>query len=226
MLDTFRVAKPGAAFYRSQISPKVAPVIVPAFYWDFGPDSPPTGPGANAMFATNCDQLVVYIDGQPLATATPDTTDYGNLPYPPVLVDLTVDGATLPELAVLGYYAGSHVATLQMSADTATDHLVLDLEDAKIVGDGTDATRLGFRALDVYGNQRPYVAGDVTVSLTGPATLVGQTPFAFATYGGVGAVIIRSEPGRTGVVTVTASHPTLGTATAKLTVVKPTGRYL
>ena len=56
--------------------------------------------------------------------------------------------------------------------------------------------------------------------------IVGQNPFQFATYGGVGAVIIRSEADRNGVVTVTASHPTLGTATAKLTVVKPTGLHL
>jgi beta-galactosidase len=226
VLDTFRVPKPGAAFYRSQVSPRVAPVIVPAFYWDFGPSSPVTGPGANAMLATNCDQLSVYIDGQLLAVATPDTTNFGNLPYPPVLVDLTVDGPTLPELTVLGYSAGSRVATLQMSANPATDRLVLDLEDAKIVGDGTDATRLGFRALDAYGNQRPYVAGEVTMSLTGPATIVGQNPFAFVIYGGVGAVIIRSEAGRSGVVSVRASHPTLGTATAKLTVVKSSGRHL
>jgi beta-galactosidase len=226
VLDTFRVLKPGASFYRSQVSPQVAPVIVPAFYWDFGPNSPATGPGPNAILATNCDQLSVYVDGQLLAVATPDTVNYGNLPYPPVLVDLTVDGSTLPELTVLGYYAGSQVATLQMSANPATDRLVLDLEDAKITGDGTDATRLGFRALDAYGNQRPYVAGDVTVSLTGPATIVGQNPFQFATYGGVGALIIRSQADRSGAVTVTASHPTLGTATAKLTVAKSSGLHL
>jgi beta-galactosidase len=226
VLDTFRVLKPGASFYRSQVSPQVAPVIVPAFYWDFGPNSPATGPGPNAILATNCDQLSIYIDGQPLTVATPDITNFGDLPYPPVLVDLTVDGSTLPELTVLGYSAGSQVATLQMSANPATDRLVLDLEDAKIVGDGTDATRLGFRALDAYGNQRPYVAGEVTMSLTGPATIVGQNPFAFVIYGGVGAVIIRSEAGRSGVVSVRASHPTLGTATAKLTVVKSSGRHL
>jgi beta-galactosidase len=226
VLDTFRVPKPGASFYRSQLSPLVAPVIVPAFYWDFGPNSPATGPGANAILATNCDQLSVYIDGQLVAVAAPDTTNFGNLPYPPVLVDLTVDGSTLPELTVLGYYAGSQVATLQMSANPATDRLVLDLEDAKIAGDGTDATRLGFRALDAHGNQRPYVAGEVTLSLSGPATIIGQNPFQFATYGGVGAVVIRSEADRSGVATVTARHPTLGSATAKLAIVKPTGPYL
>jgi beta-galactosidase len=226
VLDTFRVPKPGASFYRSQMSPLVSPVIIPAFYWDFGPGSPPTGPGANAILATNCDQLDVYVAGQLLTTATPDTADFGNLPYPPVLVDLTVDGSTLPALTVVGYHQGTQVTTLQMSADTSTDRLVIDLEDTTIVGDGSDVTRLSFRALDAYGNQRPYVSGDVTISVSGPAAIVGENPFAFATYGGVGGVVIRSEAGRTGKVTVTASHPTLGTASAKLTVAKPTRLYL
>ena len=226
VLDTFRVPKPGASFYRSQLSPLVAPVIIPAFYWDFGPSSPSTGPGPDAILATNCDQLYVYVDGELLTVATPDTADYGNLPFPPALVDLTVDGSTRPTLTVDGYYRGSHVATLQMSSDTSTDRLGIDLDDAKIVGDGSDATRLTFRALDAYGNQRPYVAGNVSLSLRGPAVLLGQNPFAFQEYGGVGGAMIRSEAGRTGTVTVRANHTTLGSATARLRVVKATGSYL
>ncbi len=226
VLDTFRVPKPGASFYRSQLSPAVSPVIIPAFYWDFGPESPATGPGPDTILATNCDLLYVYVGGQLLTIATPDSADYGNLPYPPVLVDLTVDGSTLPELTVDGYSGGSHVATLQMSADTSSDRLVLDLEDATIAGDGSDATRLSFRALDAYGNQRPYVSGDVTLALSGPGVIVGQNPFAFETYGGVGGVLIRSVADRTGVVTVKAEHPTLGAASVKLRVLKPAGLYL
>ena len=226
MIDVFRVPKLGASFYRSQMSPLVAPVIVPAFYWDFGPNSPPGGPGPDSILATNCDQLHVYVNGQLLTEATPDTADFGNLPYPPVLVDLTVDGSTLPTLTVVGYYQGRQVATLQMSSNTATDRLGLELEDARIIGDGSDSTRLRFRALDAFGNQRPYVSGDVTLSLHGPAVIVGQNPFAFAAYGGVGAVIIRSQARRKGTVHVTARHPTLGAASARLTVAKATGKYL
>jgi beta-galactosidase len=226
VLDTFRVAKPGASFYRSQVSPVSNPVIIPAFYWDFGPNSPVTGPGANAMLFTNCDHLVIFVGAELVTVATPDTDDFGNLAYPPALVDLTVDGSTVPDLTVDGYYRGSLVATLRMSADTAHDRLVLDLEDETIEGDGSDATRLTFRAVDAYGNQRPYVSGRVTLSLTGPAVLIGQNPFAFQAYGGVGAVILRSEPGRTGLVKVTAKHHSLGQTTVKLNIVTPTGAFL
>jgi beta-galactosidase len=45
---------------------------------------------------------------------------------------------------------------------------------------------------------------------------VGDSPFAFADAGGVGAVWIRTLPGATGTITVNASHPALGTATATI----------
>ncbi len=71
----------------------------------------------------------------------------------------------------------------------------------------------------------PY--GQVTLSLTGPATLIGQNPFAFGSYGGVGGAFVRSVPGKTGQVTVTARHTTLGSASVQVTVAaaRP-GRYL
>ena len=93
-----------------------------------------------------------------------------------------------------------------------------DASPAPIVGDGTDMTRFTFRALDAYGNQRPYPSGDVTLTVTGPGILIGDNPFAFATYGGVGGAFIRSLPGAPGRVTVLAGHPTLGQASGTVTV--------
>ena len=58
------------------------------------------------------------------------------------------------------------------------------------------------------------------------AAIVGQNPFAFGQFGGVGGVIIRSEAGRSGTAHLTASHPTLGSAEATLTISKATGKHL
>ena len=41
---------------------------------------------------------------------------------------------------------------------------------------------------------------------------MGDNPFAFGQYGGLGAVWIRSQPGQPGAITLTASHPLLGQA--------------
>jgi beta-galactosidase len=221
VVDIFRVPKPGAAFYRSQVSPHVRAVVVPVFYWDFGPGSPPHGPGKDAMIATNCERLEIYVGDQHFATGMPDAQAYGHLAYPPVFVDLSIDGSALPELRIDGYVAGRRVASVHMSADKSRDRLVLTADDSSIHGDGTDATRVTFRALDAYRNQRPHVTGDVSLSLAGPAVLIGQNPFAFGKYGGVGGAFVRSLPRRSGQVTVSASHHALGRSTVTLTITPP-----
>ncbi|MGI9008453.1 MAG: glycoside hydrolase family 2 protein [Streptosporangiaceae bacterium] len=221
VLDFFRVPKPGAAFYRSQVSPAVRPVILPVFGWDFGPGSPPGGPGPEAMIATNCDRLELYVGGEHYATGTPDAKRFGNLDYPPVIADLSVDGSGLPELRIDGYASGRLAASVRMSADTSLDRLSLTADHQVIEADGTDCTRVTFLAVDAYGNQRPHVTGEVRLSLTGPAVLVGDNPFPFGTYGPVGGAFVRSVRGLTGPVIVAASHPLLGRSSVRLTVIPP-----
>ena len=96
--------------------------------------------------------------------------------------------------------------------------LLLAADDAEIAGDGVDATRLAFRAADRHGAPRPYVGGQVTLDVAGPALLIGDNPFDFAAAGGAGAVWIRSLPGSPGTVTVTATHPSLGRAVVRVRV--------
>jgi beta-galactosidase len=218
VVDLFRVPKPGAAIYQAQVDPAIAPVIAPAFYWDFGPTSPVTSL-PTAMICSNLDSLEVYVGGKPLTTVTPDTTHYGSLPYPPSFVDFSaIDGSALPELRIDGYLAGRKVASLSLDADPSRDRLQLTADDSVIDADGTDATRVAFRAVDRYGNARPYVDGLVTLSSTGPAMLVGDNPLDFGLTGGTGAVWIRSLPGSPGQVTVRASHPDLGDPGVTITV--------
>ena len=218
VVDLFRVPKPGAAIYQAQVDPAVAPVIAPAFYWDFGPTSPVTSL-PTAMICANLDSLEVYVGRKLLATVTPDTTDYGKLPYPPSFVDFSaVDGSTLPELRIDGYVAGRRVASRRFDADPSHDRLELIADDTVIDADGSDGTRVALRAVDRHGNARPYVDGLVTLSVRGPAVLVGDNPLDFGATGGTGAVWIRSLPGSPGVVRVRASHPVLGTAEVKLTI--------
>jgi beta-galactosidase len=210
--DGFRVPKPGAAIYQSQSDPSVAPVILPVFFWERGgavPAAPPT------MIASNCEQLEVYIGGTHVTTALPalDSPLYSGLVNPPFLVRLPpIRPAATPELLILGFVGGQQVTYLRMSADPAGDTLSMTVDDTSITADGSDMTRAVFRAIDAYGNQRRYASGQVTLSLSGPATLVGDNPFAFGEYGGLGAVWIRSQAGQPGDITLTASHPLLGLA--------------
>jgi beta-galactosidase len=218
VIDTFRVPKPGAAFYQSQMDPSITPMILPVFFWDFGPGSPQQGPGPNSMIATNLDRLEIYVGGQYLATGTPDRAGFGSLAFPPVFVDLTVSGSNLPELRIDGYLGDSLAATVRMAAETTGDHLTLTADHTSIGADGSDATRITFRAVDTYGNHRPNVTGNVALSISGPAVLVGDNPFDLGAYGGVGGAFVRSIPDKTGLVRVTAEHPALGRASVQLIV--------
>ncbi|MGB6581089.1 MAG: glycoside hydrolase family 2 TIM barrel-domain containing protein, partial [Streptosporangiaceae bacterium] len=211
--DGFRVPKPGAAIYQTQGDPAVRPLIVPVFFWERGGAVPAASPVA--MIASNCEQLEVFIDGTHVASALPafDSPLYRGLTYPPFLVRLPkhIPNAT-PELLVQGFVAGRPVAQLRMSANPAGDALGMAVDDVTIAADGSDATRAVFRAIDAHGNQRRYGSGQVMLTLSGPATLVGDNPFAFGQYGGLGAVWIRSLAGQPGTITLIASHPLLGQA--------------
>ena len=217
VVDLFREPKPGAALYRAQIDPAVRAVIEPAFYWDFGPGMP-EGPGAEAMICSNCERLELFVGGEPHTTVEPDRERFGNLPYPPSFADLRVDGSGRPDLRIDGYVGGERVLSRSFASDTSGDALSVTADDAEIAGDGVDATRVAFRALDRYGAARPYVTGDVTIAVDGPADLVGESPFAFEDAGGVGAVWIRSRPGAGGPVHVRVAHGQLGAGAVEIAV--------
>ena len=211
--DGFRVPKLGAAIYQSQADPGTNPVIIPVFFWESGGAVP--APAPTAMIASNCERLEIFIDGRLVTTALPASSSplYRSLTYPPFLVSLPRHPLSgTPELLILGYADGQQVAHLRMSADASADALAMAVDDSVIFADGSDATRAVFRAIDAYGNQRRYASGQVALSLSGPATLVGDNPFAFGQYGGLGAVWIRSQAGQPGAITLTASHPLLGQA--------------
>ena len=153
------------------------------------------------------------MNGGHVTTGLPavDNPLYSNLAYPPFLVQLPrMDAPSV--LRIRGYVGGQQVTEVQMSADAGGDHLAMSADDSSITADGSDMTRVVFRATDAYGNQRRYPDGDVTLSVTGPGVLIGDNPFAFGTYGGLGAVWVRSVARQSGTITVTAVHPELGRA--------------
>lgn len=213
--DVFRIPKLGASFYRAQGDPAVRVVIEPDFYWDFGPQTP-NGPGDHTAIFSNCDRLELFIDGHRHATLHPDKANYPNLKHAPFFADLALDGANKPTLRIDGYL-GSHLAlSRSFSSDSAHDKLSIALDDHEISGDGIDATRLSFSVTDRYGALRPFVKGEVSFRVHGPATVVGDNPFGLEDSGGSGAVWIKSEPGSSGPVTVLVTHSQFGSQSVAL----------
>jgi len=220
VVDTFRIPKLGAAFYQSQCDASERVVIIPAFYWDFGPNTP-RGPGKHAAIFSNCDRLEVYINNEKRATLEPDMKNYPNLKHAPFFVDLGLDGGAAvgkPELKIEGYIDGKLALTRQFSSDASQDKFIMAADDAEIAGDGSDATRVMFEVVDKYGAPRAFATGEVTFEIAGPGTLVGDNPFPLEPTGGVGAVWLRSAQGGSGQITLTARHSRLGPRQVRITV--------
>jgi beta-galactosidase len=212
VVDIFRIPKLGAGFYRSQSDPRVTPVIEPNFYWDLGPDSPRGGPGKGVTIWSNCDKLLLYVDGKPIGEAASRRSKFPHLRYPPFAADLTVPAGQKPDLRIEGFVGDRMVLTRSFSAERQLDTLSCVADDATLAADGSDATRVVVRAVDRFGAPRPYVAGSVSFTVTGPGELVGDNPFDLHAAGGAAAVWIKSVRGKPGQVTLRARHPKLGTA--------------
>jgi beta-galactosidase len=165
------------------------------------------------MICSNCQRLELFIDGKHLGTLHPDKERFPHLPYPPSFVSFDgVDGGKNPVLRIDGYLGNQKIISRSFSSDRAQDRLSVLADDAEIEADGSDATRVEFRAVDRFGAPRPYVKGDISLTIGGPAVLLGDNPFAFEDAGGAGAVWIRSRPGEAGRITVQLRHPVLGSA--------------
>jgi beta-galactosidase len=193
-------------------------VLEPNFYWDFGPRTP-SGPGNHAAIFSNCARLEVFIDGKLHARVEPDRKGYPNLKHAPFFVDLTIDGAGKPELRpalhpelrIDGYIADTLSLSRSFSPDKSGDRLRLRTEDTEIEADGSDAARVEFGVVDKFGAARPFAEGEIKFELTGPGVIVGDNPFLLDDSGGVGAIWIKSQPGRGGKITLSAVHKILGT---------------
>ena len=207
--DVFRVPKLGASFYRSQISPGVRPVILPDFYWDFGPDAP-SGPGQDAMIFSNCGRLEVFVGDKLRAKLKPEASKFPHLQYPPFVADLEVDGKNHPELRIDGYVGDKLVLSKRYSSDPGHDMFLLKSDDDRLVGDGCDATRLEFKVADKFGEIRLRGNGLVSFKVRGPGEIVGDNPFDLSDSGGVGAVWLKTQPDSSGLLIVEASHSSLG----------------
>jgi beta-galactosidase len=213
--DFFRIPKPAAAFYSSQGDPRARAVVEPGFAWDF--TASPAGPGRATTIWSNCDRLELFLDDRPVGSARSRRAEFPHLRYPPFAADLTVPRGRRPQLRIDGYVGDRLVVSRRFSGDRSHDVLACIPDDPQLRADGGDATRVVVSASDRFGTLRAGATGKVSLALTGPAELVGDTTVDLGATGGAAAVWLRPFAGPPGVLTLTARHDTLGTATATVT---------
>jgi beta-galactosidase len=223
--DIFREPKPAAGFYKSQCDPAEEIVLEPAFHWANSDESTHF---TVAVICSNCDHLKIYnraytmktnekLDDNPWELRVeldPNHTDFPHLQYAPFQFDLTKVRAKWGDMRIDGYLKGEKVISKTFSGRGVDRRFTAVADDAELMADGADTTRVVFRVTDEFGAIRPYANDPVVMTLEGPAALIGDNPFGL--IGGTGAVWIRASE-KAGVVTLMAKHPRLGTQVVKVT---------
>jgi len=218
--DIFREPKPAAGFYKSQCDPSEEVVLEPAFHWARGDESVGF---SKAVVCSNCDHLKFYIRERSLesnpwkiaAELDPDREEFGNLTYPPFILDLSkidLKQFEFPwgDLRIDGYLKGKQVISKSLSGRGVNAQFLVLPDDKSLAADGADTTRVVLRVTDEFGAVRTYADEPVEFTLEGPAELIGDNPFSL--IGGTGAVWVRAKE-QAGVVRLTAKHPRLGSKT-------------
>lgn len=210
--DIFRIPKPAAGFYKSQVDPKEEIVLEPAFDWSRGDRSESF---ALAMISSNCEHVMIYIGDRLVAELDPDRQAFPHLAYPPFATNLRdAIGKGWGDLKLEGYIGGRKVVTKMMSGRGADRQLLVEPDDRELIGDGIDATRVVLKVTDEYGAVRPLANAAIVLTITGPGEIIGENPFSL--FGGVGAVWIKTREAA-GLIRLTAKHPTLGEKTVEIT---------
>jgi len=204
VMDTFRLPKWAAYFYKSQQSSKKEIVLKAATHWTMGDRS---GGGNNPLTVfSNCDEVEIIIGSIQVGKYRPDFDSYPHLPHPP----FTIHGLNeysawgqrqFYDLHLIGYLRGEPVAEQWISSNRLPKKLELTTDTEILFADGADMTRLVFRITDEFGNPSPYATSIVEFELNGEADLIADNPFLL--IGGQGALFIKARH-QAGTVTVHA----------------------
>ena len=214
--DMFREPKPAAGFYKSQCDPAEEVVLEPAFHWARGDASIGF---SKAVVCSNCDHLKFYIDDQLVAEVDPDRKQFAHLRYAPFVLEMGELFHKWGDLRLDGYIQGKQVISKRFSGRGVDAKLLLLPDDAELIADGADATRVVLRVTDEFGAVQPFANDAIKFEVEGPAEIIGDNPFSL--IGGTGAVWIRAQE-KSGKVILKAVHPQLGAQQAEIQIVGST----
>jgi beta-galactosidase len=210
--DIFREPKPAAGFYKSQCDPAEEIVLEPAFHWARGDASVGF---SKAVVCSNCDHLKFYIDDQLVADVDPDRKQFEHLRYAPFVLEMGELFHKWGDLRIEGYIEGKQVIAKRFSGTGVDAKFLLLPDDAHLIADGADSTRIVLRVTDEFGAVRPFANDAIKFEVEGPAEIVGDNPFSL--IGGTGAIWIRAQE-KPGKVRLKAVHPRLGTQQAEIAI--------
>jgi beta-galactosidase len=208
VMDTFRQPKPAAGFFRSQCSPQEEVVLEPGFH--FAQNDEPGGFQKEAI-CSNCDEIQCSIVSngvaKPVIRLKPAHDEFPHLAHPPFFLTLPDGNDVWGDLQLDGYIDGKLVISKTCSGKGIDQKFTVTADDAELVADGSDATRVSLRVTDEYGAIRPLCNDPISITLEGPSVLLGESLVSLS--GGVTAVWVKATtvPGD---LVLTARHAHFG----------------
>jgi beta-galactosidase len=221
VLDIFREPKFAAYVYASQCEPSETVILKPVTFWARGEkDRCDVLP---LIVLTNCDYVEFQFGDFPPKRIEPDRAAYPHLPHAPVIIDgrhvdlaeIGAWGMRWQDGKFTGFVDGRPVAEVRLLGSAVATALQLDCDDAELRAAEKDATRCIVRALDQLGNVLPVFDDVVSVSVAGPARLLGPDLLPFKT--GIAGFWVETT-GEPGEISVTVSSRRLGKQTSFVSV--------
>jgi beta-galactosidase len=221
VLDMFREPKFAAYVYMSQCDPSDEVVMKPVTFWARGERN--IGGVLPLVVLTNCDGVELTY-GSVTKRVGPDYENFPHLPHPPVVFDhrhFTADelglwGMKWIDGSFTGYVDGVPVANLTLVADPLATTLEIVADASRLKARERDTTRVILRALDQEGQRLPFLNETVSVSITGPAKIIG--PATIPLQGGTAGLWIETT-GLTGNITLQATCARFAAVTLELAAV-------
>jgi hypothetical protein len=209
LVDMYRLPKFAYYFLQSQRDPAVlipgvdsGPMVYIANFWTA------TSPTTVQVYS-NCQQVALSLNDKPVATQSPDRGT--SLRHPPF--DFPLGSFTPGTLKADCLIGGAIKASFTRRTPTAAAAIKLQPEATTLQADASDARLVFISVVDGNGSVVPTDSSAITLSISGPGSLVGPTVVSMK--GGELATWVRSTRA-VGTITLTASAPGLTSASLTL----------
>lgn len=183
VMDMFRMPKFAAYAYQSQVSPDTEIILEPITFWARGERS--IGGILPLYVLSNCDWISIQFgDSEPMIV-TNKADELSDLPFPPFVIDSSVItpeklgqwGMRWEDGLITGYYKDKAVKRVRLSGAPVPSKLIVKADDDTLSSAEKDVTRITICLADQYSKPLHFIAGVVTVMLSGHGKIQGPSEF-------------------------------------------------
>ena len=215
VVDIFRIPKFGYYFYQSQRDPNLTipavnsgPMVFIASFWT-------AQSSLSVRVYSNCQQVSLYLNNTLVATKSPDAL--ANIEHPPFT--FKVSSFASGTLRADGLIGGAVRATHEVKTPgtAAAVKVTIDTANLSPVADGADLALVYASIVDASGTVVPGATNAVTLSASGPGTIVSGDGNPVTAVAGIAAAYVQTRYNTPGLITVIGAASGLTSDSATVT---------